>query len=137
MPAKFACANLATTFSAVVLLKTGAVIYLLWSILFSTAVRAVVVSKLVILGILFLTLFILAFRAAVVTKLVILGILFLTSFFTTSLSLFKSTGTGTGLSISSLSTLDYKKIQVLRRNQVYFSFSNVWTETTVIVKTRC
>ena len=30
--------------------------------------------------------------------------------------------------------LDYKKIQVIRRNQVYFSSSNVSTETTVIVK---
>ena len=43
-------------------------------ILFSTAVRAVVVAKLVILGILPLTSFILALRAAVVAKLVILGI---------------------------------------------------------------
>ena len=43
-------------------------------ILFSTAVRAVVVAKLVILGILFLTSFILALRAAVVAKLIILGI---------------------------------------------------------------
>ena len=30
--------------------------------------------------------------------------------------------------------LGYKKIQVIRRNQVYFSSSNVSTETTVIVK---
>ena len=49
-------------------------------ILFSTAVRAVVAAKLVILGIFFLTSFILALRAVVVTKLMILGILFLTSF---------------------------------------------------------
>ena len=49
-------------------------------ILFSTAVRAVVVAKLVIFGILFLTSFILTLRAAVVAKLVILGISFLTSF---------------------------------------------------------
>ena len=37
-------------------------------ILFSTAVKAVVVAKLVILGILFLTSFILALRAVVVAK---------------------------------------------------------------------
>ena len=56
-------------------------IYLLWSgNLFSTAVRAVVVAKLVMSGILFLTLFILALRAAVTTKLVIQGISFLTLF---------------------------------------------------------
>ena len=56
-------------------------IYVLWpDILFSTAVRAVVVARLVILGILFLTSFILALRAVVVAKLVILVISFLTSF---------------------------------------------------------
>ena len=49
-------------------------------ILFSTAVRAVVVAKLVILGILLLTSFILALKTVVVAKLVILGISFLTSF---------------------------------------------------------
>ena len=50
-------------------------------ILFSTAVRAVVVAKLVILGISLLTSFILALRAAaVVAKLVVLGISPLTSF---------------------------------------------------------
>ena len=49
-------------------------------ILFSTAVRAVLVAKLVILGILPLTSFILVLRAAVVSKLVILGISLLTSF---------------------------------------------------------
>ena len=43
-------------------------------ILFSTAVRALVLVKLVILGILFLILFILAWRVVLVTKLVILGI---------------------------------------------------------------
>ena len=43
-------------------------------ILFSTAVRAVVLAKLVILGIFSLTTFILVLRAAVVAKLVILGI---------------------------------------------------------------
>ena len=50
-------------------------------VLFSTAVRAVVVvAKLVILGILLLTSFILALRAVVLAKLVILGISPLTSF---------------------------------------------------------
>ena len=44
-------------------------------ILVSTAVKAVVVAKLVILGILFLTSFILVLRVVLVTKLVISGIL--------------------------------------------------------------
>ena len=46
----------------------------------STAVKAVVVAKLVILGISFLASFNLALREAYVTKLVILDILFLSSF---------------------------------------------------------
>ena len=79
-------------------------------ILFSTAVRARVAAKLVILGILPLTSFILALREASVANLVTSGILssiffilalftsfLMTSFFTTSLSLLKSTGTGTNL----------------------------------------
>ena len=79
---EFACASLAAKFYAVNLLSSGVVIYLLWSgILFLTAVRAVVLTKLVILGILFLTSFILALREAVVPKLVILSISLLTSFF--------------------------------------------------------
>ena len=49
-------------------------------ILFSTAVRAVVVAKLAILGILFLTSFILALREVLVAKLVILGVSPLTLF---------------------------------------------------------
>ena len=90
-------------------------------VLFSTAARAVVVAKLVILGISPLNSFILALREALVAKLVISGILsstflilalytyFLTtSFFTTSLSLIKSTGTGTNSSISNLSKSDFK-----------------------------
>ena len=44
-------------------------------VLFSTAVRAVVVPKLVRLSILILTSFILALLAAVVAKLIILGVL--------------------------------------------------------------
>ena len=56
--------------------------YFPWSgILFLTAVRAVVIAKLVTLGILFLTSFILVLRAAVAAKLVILGISFLTLYF--------------------------------------------------------
>ena len=81
MLAKFSCANFAANFSALNLLNSEVVIYVLWlSILFSTAVRAVVVANLVILGILFLTSLILALRASVVIKLVVLGISFLTSF---------------------------------------------------------
>ena len=49
-------------------------------VLFLTAVTALVVAKLVILGILSLSSFILALRAAVVVKLVILSISSLTSF---------------------------------------------------------
>ena len=49
-------------------------------ILFSTAVIAVLVPKLLIPGILFLTSFLLALKEAFVTKLVIPGISFLTSF---------------------------------------------------------
>ena len=87
-------------------------------ILFSTAVRALVVAKLVILSISPLIQFILALRAAVVAKLVVLGISPLTSFilalrvvlvakvsFNASLSLLKSIGIGDNLSTSDLSTL--------------------------------
>ena len=52
---KFACFNIAVKFSSYNLLNFGVVIYLLWSgILFSTAARAVLVTKLVILDILLL-----------------------------------------------------------------------------------
>ena len=52
--AKFIWANLAAKVSTVNLSNSEAVIYLLWSIiLFSRAVRAVVVAKLVILSIRF------------------------------------------------------------------------------------
>ena len=58
--AKFACDNLAVIYLGANLLNSWVVIYLLWScILFLTAVRAVVVGKLIILGILFLMSFIL------------------------------------------------------------------------------
>ena len=83
---------------------------LTYGILFSTAVRALVVAQLVILGISLLTSFILALREALVAQLVISAILYsiflilalytsflTTSFFTTSLSLLNSTGTGTNL----------------------------------------
>ena len=92
-------------------------------ILFSTAVREALVPKFIILDISPLTSFILALRVVLVAKLVISGILssiffilalytsFLTtSFFTTSLSLLKSTGTGTNLSTSNLSTLLFIKL---------------------------
>ena len=52
--AKFIWPNLAAKVSTVNLSNSGVVIYLLWSIiLFSRAVRAVVVAKLVILSIRF------------------------------------------------------------------------------------
>ena len=88
-------------------------------ILFSTALRAVLVAKLVILGISPLTSLFLALRVVLVAKLVILGILsslffihlysiiyifFNNIIFTTSLYLLKSTGTANNLSTSNLST---------------------------------
>ena len=85
-------------------------------ILFSTALRALVVAKLVMLGISPLALFILALKVFLRVKLVISDTLssiffilalytfFITaSFFTTSLSLFKSTRTDTNFSTSKLS----------------------------------
>ena len=108
-----------TAVRALVVAKSVICIWFLTS--FILTLRAVVVAKLVILGLLSLTYFILAIRVVLVAKLVILGILsstffilalyisFLaTSFFTTSLSLLKSTGTGTNLSTSNLSTLLFK-----------------------------
>ena len=84
---------------------------------FSSAVKAVAVAKLVILGIWLLNSFILVVRVVLVAKLVISGILssiffnlalytpFLTtSFFTTSLSLLKSTASGTSLLTFNLSS---------------------------------
>ena len=94
-------------------------------ILFSAAVNAEVVAKSLIFGILALTSFILVLRIVLVANLVISGILssiflilrsysvFLTtSFFTTLLSLLKSTGTGANLSISNLSTLLFKLLKL-------------------------
>ena len=90
-------------------------------VLFLTFVRTVLIAKLVILDISFLNSFILVLRAAAAAKLLILGILssislmlalytsFLTtSFFTTLLSLLKSTETGTNLSTSNLFTVILK-----------------------------
>ena len=88
-------------------------------ILFLTVVKAAVVSKLVTSGISPLLSFILALREVLVSKLVISGIWFLiffilalytsfltTSFFTMSISLLKSTGTGINLLTSNLSTFE-------------------------------
>ena len=90
-------------------------------ILFSTAVRAVIPVKVVTLGVSSLTRFILALRVVLVAMLLISGILssislilalysvFLTtSFFTTSLSLLKSTGVVSNFLIFSLSILFFK-----------------------------
>ena len=96
---------------------------LIFDILFSTAVNAEVVAKQLMLGISVLTSFIFVLRIVLVAKLVI-GILssmffilslysvFLTTSFLTALfNLLKSTGTGTNLSISSLSTLFFKLLK--------------------------
>ena len=95
-------------------------------ILFSAAVRAVLVAKLLILGISTLTSFILVLRIVLVAKLVISGILssiflilalysvFLTtSFFTTLLSLLKSTGVVSNFTISNLSTLLFELLKLV------------------------
>ena len=105
MLAKFACLSRAVKFFDVNLLNSGVVIYLSWlwsvfffsnslicviirfltklltlGILFSTAVRALIVARLVILGISPLTSFILELRVVSVAKSVILDISPLTSF---------------------------------------------------------
>ena len=95
--------------------------------LFSTAARAVVVANLLFLGNASSTSFILGLREALVAKLVISDILssiflilalytsFLTtSVFTSSLNLLKSTGAGTNLSSSNLSTLLFKLFNLVR-----------------------
>ena len=96
-------------------------------ILFSTAVRALIVARLTILGISPLTSFILELRVVSVAKSVILDISPLTSFilalytsflktcfFTAWLSLHKSTGTGTYFSTSNLSNLLFKLLKIVR-----------------------
>ena len=100
--------------------------FLTLGILFSKVVRVALVAKLVILVTSSLTSFILALREALVAKLVISDILssiflilalyvsFLTtSFFTSSLNLLKSTGAGTNLSSSNLSTLLFKLLNLV------------------------
>ena len=103
------------------------------------ALSGVVAVKLVILGILFLTSFILALRLVLVAKLIISSIsssIFLilalyrsfltTLFFTKSLILLKSTGTGNNLSRSVLYTLLF---ELLRPVDKFYnlSISNLFT----------
>ena len=103
------------------------------AISFSTAVRAAIVAKLVILSISPLTSSILALREALVAKLVISGILssiflilvlyisfLIMSFFAATLSLLKSIGTGAYLSTSNLSTLLFK---LLKSAGTFFNLS--------------
>ena len=103
------------------------------AISFSTAVRAAIVAKLVILSISPLTSSILALREALVAKLVIPGILssiflilalyisfLIMSFFAATLSLLKSIGTGAYLSTSNLSTLLFK---LLKSAGTFFNLS--------------
>ena len=99
---------------------------------FILALRESLVAKLVILGISPLTSFILALTVVLAAKLVISGDLssvffflalctsFLkTSFFTTLLSLLESTGTGTNLSTSNLSTLLFKLLKLVENFLIY------------------
>ena len=99
-----------TNFCVIVSLLTK---LLTLGILFLTAVRAAAVAKLVILGVLPLPPFILALREALVAKLAIsdlsiIHIFSATSIFLPSLSLRKSTGTGTNFSTSNLAVLLFK-----------------------------
>ena len=100
-------------------------------ILFSTAVNAEVVARLLMLGISALTSFFLVLRIVLVTKLVISNIsssillilelfsVFLTtSFYTTLLSLLKSIGTGANLSISDFNLL-YKLLKLVVNFLIY------------------
>ena len=103
------------------------------AISFSTAVRAAIVAKLVILSISPLTSSILALREALVAKLVIAGILssiflilalyisfLIMPCFAATLSLLKSIGTGAYLSTSNLSTLLF---QLLKSAGTFFNLS--------------
>ena len=105
---------------------------LILGILFSTAVNEEVVARPVILGISFFTSFIFVLRLVLVTKLLISGILssiffilalysvFLTtSFLSRLLNLPKSTGTGTYLSISSLTTLVFNFLNYSVNSLIY------------------
>ena len=97
---------------------------LILGILFLIAIRAAAVAKLIILDISPLISFILALREELVTKIVILGILssmllilalytscLTTTFSAISLSLIKKTETGSNVSTSYLSTLDFKLVK--------------------------
>ena len=77
---------------------------------FILALRVVLVAKLVMSGILFSPFFILALYTSFLT----------TYFFTTPLSLLKSTGKGINLSTSYLSTLLFKLLELVR---TFFSLS--------------
>ena len=100
-------------------------------ILFSTAVRAVVVAKLVILGILFfkpyfsikssISSYVCNIRYFIFNTfyLSILYIFLTTSFFAASISLLKSTGEGANLSTSSLSTLFFKLLKLAGTFSIY------------------
>ena len=105
---------------------------LILGILFSTAVNEEVVARPVILGISFFTSFIFVLRLVLVTKLLISGILssisfilalysvFLTtSFLSRLLNLPKSTGTGTYLPISSLTTLVFNFLNYSVNSLIY------------------
>ena len=105
---------------------------LILGILFSTAVNEEVVARSVILGISFFTSIIFVLRLVLVTKLLISGILssiffilalysvFLTtSFLSRLLNLPKSTGTGTYLSISSLTTLVFNFLNYSVNSLIY------------------
>ena len=78
-------------------------------ILFSNALRAVLVAKLVISVILSSIFFILALCSSFLK----------TSFFTTSLNLLKSTGAGNNLSTSNLSTLLFKLLKLVGTFSIY------------------
>ena len=82
---------------------------------FVVTLRAVVIAKLLILGISSLTSFILVLRVVIVDKMVISGILssafFILALYT-SLSLLISTGAGTNLSTSNLSSLLFKLLKL-------------------------
>ena len=115
-------------------------------ILFSTAVRALVVDNLVILGISPFTSFILALRIGLAAKLVLSGTLssmffisalytsFLTtSFLTTSCSLLVSTEIGTKISTSYLYTVPFKLVGTF----LNLSISDLSTSDFKLVKSIC
>ena len=115
-------------------------------IIYSTALRAVLVAKLVILSISTSALFISALQVVLVAKLVISGILssiffilalytsvLTISFFSTSLNLLKSTGVSNNLSTSNLSTLLFKLLKLVGRFY-NLSISNLSTSDIKLAK---